>query len=112
MSAIERVAEHYAKLTGEGRQHHDVPEWGDEAGPLRIYWQPVTLRDLRRVRKNGEADFAELLVLKAEDAAGQKLFDPMKDAAVLKAKADAMVVTRIGLAMLSSVPSAADTEKN
>jgi len=119
MTVLDRVKAHYGRnAAGDGRASIAVPEWGEERPggtiePLAIYWQPLTLADLRQSRRGGqEADFAELVALKAEDRNGDKLFDLMEAPPVLRNKADALVVTRIGLAMLGSIPTVKDQEKN
>lgn len=57
------------------RQYIDVPELQVDGRPVRIWFDPLTLKerdDLNRLR-GGEA-VVELLILKATDEGGSKLF--------------------------------------
>lgn len=122
MSAIGQVTAHFKRFSGDGRTYVDVPEWGEEKDvngekivvPLRIYWKPITgaeTRQARRDKDGGEVDLAKLLVIKAEDAAGEKLFDIMTDVPTLSKHADWAVVTRIALRMMMT-PKIEDLTKN
>jgi hypothetical protein len=61
----------------------EVPEWGDDKGPLKLYYGPVTGADISRVQKRYK-DFlsspttdsmVELIVVKCKDADGNNAFD-------------------------------------
>jgi hypothetical protein len=88
-----------------------VPEWADESGPLRVYWKPVTPLDVSKAKLDQSRGNAELVALKAEDASGARMFGDIGDADVLYVKADAVVVTRIALAMMA-VPTIQEAAKN
>lgn len=77
----------------------EVPEWGDEDGPLVIYVAPFTLREqarLQKASKNGSdaAVLADVLVMKAMDGEGNKLFT-MDDKHAMQTKVDALVLARV-----------------
>lgn len=104
MKVIDRVRAHYDKGTGDGRAFIDVPEWGEEGEPLRIYWTPLTVREARAARRKdgSEADFPALVATKAQDAAGKPMFPDIEDAHILATAADAAVVNRIAIAMATT----------
>jgi len=103
MAVIDAVKRHYSAHTGAARRFIDVPEWGEEGKPLRIFWTPLTLAEKSRIfpatRAMSETDWAELVVMKSQDEAGQQLFPDPMDSHILKSQADQNVVTRIGLAI-------------
>lgn len=106
MAVIDFVSRHYEARTGEGRRFIDVPEWSPPEGPvLRIYWKPLTLAEKARLfpagRLASETDWAECVIMKAEDAAGSPIFPDPKDGFILKHKADQAVVFRIGSAIMA-----------
>lgn len=75
MSLLERAVAHYKNLP---RDVIEVPEWADENGPAKIFYSIPTLQEVEKVRresKGGDMEMAaRLIVLKAEDEAGGKLF--------------------------------------
>jgi hypothetical protein len=112
MSVIDRIrARHDRMSSGEARPFADVPEWGDETGPLRVYWRPVTGRDMASVKQGGPRTNAEIVALKAEGADGKRMFPDLDDIHTLYATADAAVLLRLALAMMQ-VPSIQDAAKN
>lgn len=111
MSAIEAARNHFQSL---GRRRVEVPEWGHEGAPLVITFTPLTLAEHRKVFPPGkERDlscYPALLILKAEDEAGKKLFTGA-DEPVLRTGVDAFVVGRIATAMLD-IPTVAEAVGN
>jgi len=101
---IERARSHFNQV-----RHIDVPEWPDEAGaPTRVYWEPLTLDEQQKLRamrdaaKDDETNgMLRVLISKAEDADGQKLFT-IEDRPALRGSCDATIVERIVLAMTRS----------
>lgn len=109
---IDRARAHYA---AHGAESLDVPEWGDEAGPLRVYWTPVTCAERQKITnryKDGQSQEAlvYVLILKACDAKGNPLFS-LDDKPALMNGVDVAVVDRIASAILTA-PSVDDMEKN
>lgn len=111
---IERARKHWGQ-----KRSVAVPEWPDDDGaPTVIYWSPLTLDEQRKLRalheQKGNEDSVDyglrLLIAKAEDATGQKLFT-IEDKAALRGSADALVIDRIMVAMMST-QSVEDAIKN
>lgn len=89
-----------------------IPEWD-----VTIFWKPITGKDqekvARAVKAKGasDAEFAyRLLIEKAEDEKGQKLWD-IGDLEELKTGYDAMVIARIAEAMTKTL-TVEEAEKN
>lgn len=97
MKAIERAKAHFKSLT---TKVIEVPEWGDETGPLMVYVEPFTLKDKSKLQSVSRASgsdvdaLVELIVLKALDANGDKLFT-IEDKPALRNMVDATVLERI-----------------
>ena len=94
--AIERAVAHYS---AQEIRAIEVPEWGDEDGPLTIYVEPFTLREQGRLHKassgGGDATvLADVLIMKCMDAEGNKMFT-LDDKRVLQTKVDAGVLARV-----------------
>lgn len=76
MKAIERARAHYSRLVAEPKKI-PVPEWAEEGEDFFVYATPLTLNErakIGRFAKNPQEMAAELLILKAKDAAGAPLF--------------------------------------
>jgi hypothetical protein len=97
MDAIDLVREHFASL---GTKTIEVPEW-----KLTIYATPVTLSEKNRLyRKSRDNDMellVDVLILKATDAEGKKLFDIDHKPTLLN-KADSNVIARIANSIIST----------
>lgn len=97
MSAIDRAKAHFKSLQVKTIE---VPEWGDENGPLTIYVEPFTLKDKSKLQAvtrlgNSEADtLVELLVMKCLDKDGAKIFT-IEDKPVLRNMVDASILERV-----------------
>jgi hypothetical protein len=94
MKAIDRAVEHFKQ---KPVKRIEVPEWGDEQGPLVIFANPITLREQSRLSKvdGGDAEMLiEVLVMKALDGHGEKLF-ALDDKPKLRSSADPLVVAKI-----------------
>ena len=77
----------------------EVPEWGDDDGPLVVYVEPFTLREQGRLAKasNGSGDatvLADVLIMKCMDADGNKMFG-LDDKRAMQTKVDAAVLARV-----------------
>ena len=87
-----------------------MPEW-----KLTVYAAPVTLAEKNRLYKKSKENDMELLVdlliLKATDANGQKLFT-LEHKPTLLNKADSNVVGRVANAILADEAPKADELKN
>ena len=76
MSAIDNAKKHFAE---QDVRVIEVPEWGDEDEPLKIYSKPLTLAETSKLYKMSKEDdltmMAYVLIYKALDENGDKLFD-------------------------------------
>lgn len=97
MDAIDLVREHFASL---GTRKIEVPEW-----KLTIYATPVTLSEKNRLyRKSKENDMellADVIVMKAQNEKGEKLFT-IEHKPTLLNKADSNIVARVANAILAA----------
>ena len=100
MNILDNAKNHFDNL---GTKKIEVPEWGDENGPAFIYAEPCTLADKGKIKKRSEKDeidaLAYILILKAQDAQGNKLFT-LEDKHALKTKVDPDVLSRIASEMM------------
>jgi hypothetical protein len=107
MDAIDLVREHFASL---GTKKIEVPEW-----KLTVYATPVTLAEKNKLyRKSRESDMellVDILILKATDADGKKLFDIDHKPTLLN-KADSNVVARVANAIISTEAPTVEELKN
>ena len=77
MSVLDIAKSHFENL---GVQSIEVPEWKDENGnPSIIYWNPITLSEKNKLFKKSDnmldaGILADILVMKALDKDGNKLF--------------------------------------
>jgi hypothetical protein len=110
MAVIDRIKE---KHKAAGRKNLSIPEWGDESGPLVVYWTPMTIEEqgaiYRATQKSGLAGLARTLVIKCEDESGEKIFSE-EDYMTLRKKADGKLVAQVANTILG-VESVADMEK-
>lgn len=107
MDAIDLVREHFASL---GTKRIEVPEW-----KLVVYSTPVTLAEKNKLyRKSRENDMellVDILIMKASNENGEKLFS-MDNKITLLNKADSNVVARVANAILSDEAPSAEELKN
>ena len=106
-SAIELVREHFAAL---GSRTIEVPEW-----KLTIHATPVTLAEKNKLYRRAKDSDMELLVdvliLKATDRDGAKLFSP-EDKVTLLHKADSNVIARVANFILAEAAPQTEELKN
>lgn len=93
---IQRATEHYKS---KPLKRIEIPEWGDEDGPLVAFSSPFTLKDQARVRyiaeKHGDVDvLPELLIMKLVDEDGEKIFT-IEDKNDLRNSVDGNIAARI-----------------
>ena len=96
---LEKAKEHFKAID---RKIIDVPEWN-----ITVYSQPMTLADKRKLSRNASPDdptlFANVLILKAEDKEGKKLYS-LEDKHALLHEVDADIVGRVAQQILSVIP--------
>lgn len=111
LSAIERATSHYNSLEIKEIR---VPEWGDESGDFVFFVKPFTLQDQGRlqfaIKDGNEADaLAEVLVQKAMDEQGNKLFN-VGDKQKLRTQVDAQILARVANEIMGNTTE--ELEKN
>lgn len=114
MSILDRAKAHF-----ENRPVHqiEVPEWGDGNAPLTVYFKTPTLADMSRAAKESKGDMIEqaarIVVARATDANGVRLFQPAEVLTLMK-HVDPAVVTRIANAIMAEAKmgDAASEAKN
>lgn len=111
MNILDRAKQHYEDL---GRNSILVPEWGDDNGPLKVTWTPMTAREHRKVvgeeRERTARVLINCVILKAEDGDGKRLFKE-EDRAVLTECVDLRIISRIASAIFAD-KKIEDLEKN
>lgn len=101
---LSRAKAHYDRLRG---QSIDVPEWGEDGKPLKVYFDPITARQAQRIqtRAKGSEALATVLavICHAKDADGKPIFEDTPDtAAAFLNEVDPRVYARIGQAILGA----------
>lgn len=79
MSIAKRIA---AKRAEKAREVVEVPEWGEEGDPLRLFFTSVTARDIEKVQRKHKdflsnptmAAMVDTLIIKCEDENGDPAF--------------------------------------
>ncbi len=96
-----------------------VPEWGDESGAFKLYCKPITCFDLNQLQKK-HPDFltntsisamVDLIIMKALDDNGVKLFNGIEDRVELMAE-ETTVISEIANQMFAEIESEEDLAKN
>jgi hypothetical protein len=103
MDAIDLVREHFASL---GTRKIDVPEW-----KLVVHATPVTLSEKNRLYRRSMELLVDILIMKATDEHGAKLFT-IEHKPTLLNKADSNVVGRVANAILADDSPKVDDLKN
>jgi len=96
--ALDRIKSHFEAL---GVREIIVPEWG-----FSIFSTPVTVAERHKIYSGskGENDYevlVKILITKAQDKDGKKLFG-LEDKAVLLQKADSAVMIRVASEIMNS----------
>lgn len=97
MSAIEQIKAHFSS---QMVRTIEVPEWaGLDGQPLLIYAKPLTLSEKQRLRTLSQSGsevevLVNTLIMKAEDAQGNKLFSVAEKHAFMN-QADPDVIARV-----------------
>ena len=96
---LEKAKEHFKEID---RKIINVPEWN-----ITVYAKPLTLADKRILSRNTKPDdvtlFADVLILKAEDKDGKKLYS-LESKHTLMHEVDPEVVARVAQDILSVIP--------
>lgn len=114
MSLAKRIA---AKRAEQERGFVDVAEWGEADEPLRLYFSPVSARDMEVIQRKHK-DFinnptmsamVEMIIRKCEDNEGDTVFS-LEDKPILMGET-INVIAKVFGAVLESV-SSEEHEKN
>lgn len=113
MSLAKRIA---ARQEAE-RRSLDVAEWGEEGAPLTVHYGPFLAIEMDKVQRKHPnflqnislAGMVEIIVMKAEDKDGAKLFG-LEDKPVLM-REPMSLITRVAGAMMAT-DSVEEQEKN
>lgn len=102
-------------LESRGRGRIEVPEWSVDGVPAVIYFKPFTMADqfdITSYRKDDGPHYGMVraIILKAEDAYGQRLFTLEQERVFLQASAS-VVVARVANAIMAG-PKVEDAVKN
>ena len=118
MSVLDRAKQHFADRMAENMEVIEVPEWGDEQGPAKVWYRPaINLREqnqlatLANAGKNDEA-LAMTLILRARNEDGSLMFHK-NSMMEFRTFVDPEVIANVVLAMNDDfVISDEDIEKN
>ena len=110
--AIDFATEHFSTQT---TKKITVPEWQDDKGkPLEIFYTPMNLAEKRKLFRLMKQDdvgaLADLLIMKARDADGNRLFSP-EDKDDFLFKVDPDVLSEVA-SKISVTPQPDELKKN
>jgi len=113
MSIADRIRERTS-----AKHHIDVAEWGEDGAPQRVFYGPLLTGEISKLqRKHPQfltnmdmAGAVELIVMKAENGEGEKLFT-LEDKPLLM-REEVHVITRVAAAFMSGVQGVEELEKN
>jgi hypothetical protein len=114
MSIAKRIA---AKRSEQERSFAEVEEWGEADEPLRLFFGPVTARDIEKVQRKHPnfltnttmGAMVEMIIAKCEDEAGEKAFT-LEDKPILMGEPINVIAKLFGNVFASD--SVEDHEKN
>lgn len=98
----------------------EVEAWADEDGqPFAIYCYPITCFDMNEMQKKHDkfmeemtiASMVDLIVLKATDESGDRLFGKSEDRHDLMGE-ESSIISLIAAKMFSTIESVEEQEKN
>ncbi|MBD8875435.1 hypothetical protein [Roseibium polysiphoniae] len=98
MKAIDVVVGHYKRNRGSVV---DVPEWSETKEPFKVYFDPMTPKERKRINAENDGFFnaeahVDTLIMKALDESGEPLFTA-EDRHRLLTEADGAIIGRIAL---------------
>ena len=104
MSAIDNATRHFDSID---TKIIEVPEWGEDAdNPLKIYCKPITLSETSKFMKLAKDDeiqlLAYVLIYKALDADGEKLFN-IADRSAFLDRVDRSVLIRVASEIMGNI---------
>jgi phage-related protein len=106
MAVIDQIVAHYNATKD---QFVEVPEWGVDGVPLKIYFKRLTPLASTELFKNA-VENVDIVISRALDADGNKMFT-LEHKQTLRRNADSSVIARIAAEMVKSTPAEV-AEKN
>lgn len=95
---LRRAKAHYSEKLNKEMRIVEVPEWGDDKGPLKIFVKPANLTVRDKIYKhvaNGSLEaLVETIILRAKDSDGLSIFTS-GDKQALMNQVDPDVIARI-----------------
>ena len=79
MNILKNAKAHFQEKINDDLDYVDVPEWGEDGEPARIYYRKVmslkTQNEINKHAQNGSLEaFIEILIRRSLDADGKRLF--------------------------------------
>ena len=87
----------------DNKKSIDIKEWGQDGKPLRVFWTPLTLDQQAKINKVAKDDCdraARVVVLKAIDENGTRLFPESDSRIKLLRNVDGEIVSKIARSIL------------
>ena len=96
-----------------------VPAWGDDSGAFVLYCRPINCNDMNQLQKKHPnflsnttiAAMVDLIIMKAEDQSGDRLFTAADDKIELMGE-QTDVISEIANQMFAEIESEEDLAKN
>jgi hypothetical protein len=110
---LSRAKDHFEGLS---REVIEVPEWGVEGEPLRIYYRPFTIRDNQQIYgrhrndPNNPETLISVIIQKSETEEGDKMFS-LDDKLALRDSVDGEIIARIANDIMGAA-GVEEAEKN
>ena len=83
----------------------EVPEWGDNGAPLTVYARPMNMMEKNVLARSSDGSdlgvFVDLIIMKAENADGEKLFTKADKPHFMR-HVDADVISRVAGELLET----------
>lgn len=118
---LEKAKQHFTRVVvSEGLQCIEVPEWGEDCQPAKLYFRPLAALPVKTysrlitlgAEQTVEA-FVDMLILRCLDAEGAPLFKSVDKTEMLRCISPVVVcqiITR--MSAVDSTVDVADTKKN
>jgi len=115
MDVLGKAKEHFTQLQDEAMPYVEVPEWGEEKEPLKVYYKVMTLAQqdqiFKYVQEGSLKSLAQTLITRARKDDGSKMFRPANMTELMNL-VDPKVIERICTGMAGDDPDEAEARKN
>ncbi len=103
---LNRAKNHYQEKLNVEPRIVEVPEWGDDKGPLKIYVKPANLNVRDKIWKysmeNSLEALVETIILRAKDEDGISIFTSGNKESLMKS-VDPDVIARVALEISNDI---------